>query len=133
MHRYTKPVLGIFLLVICVAAAWLFYSPLPIFAHRIADCDRVVVKVNRGFPFTLTLTNGDAHRLIEAISAGRRERRAYEWAGLANVTIFRGTNAVETFPAGNGLFRLWGRQYRFNSSALDALVFAEEKWRFEAR
>ena len=133
MHRYTKPGLGLFLLVIGAAAAWLFFSPLPIFAHRIADCDRIVVQVNRGFPFTLTLTNGDVHRLIEAFSTGRRERRAYEWAGLADVTFFRGTNPVETIPAGNGMFRLWGRQYRFSSRALDGLVFAEEKRPFEAR
>ena len=99
---------------------------LAIFAHRIADADRVVVTWG-GSPVSLTFTGGDAQKIVRAVSGAVSARMPNAELALMyseRVTFYKGTDALGEVSMAYQLFLLKHREPPFadRSGTLYTLV-----------
>jgi hypothetical protein len=125
MNTKVKSLIAL-LLVVAVVVIYLFVSyPLPGFARRIANADRVVVTMLRT-PVSITITGEDARRLVQAVSSAKRERlpwgTAYACIFDVRVTFFEGTNALGEILSCMGLFIVSGKKYHDDTGTLVTLA-----------
>jgi hypothetical protein len=99
---------------------------LAIFAHRIADADRVVVTWG-GSPVSLTFTGDDAQKIVRAVSSAASARMPDAELALKyseRVAFYKGTDALGEVEMAYSLFLLKFREPPFcdRSGTLNTLV-----------
>lgn len=128
------------LLIVGAMGAYLFVSyPLPIFARRIANADRVVASVRRS-SVSIAITGEDAKRTVQAVASGSRQRQPRPWemirANDVKLTFYEGTNELGSIFSSDSAFCVFwvsDKKYRDDTGLLDKLAVhpaheADVKW-----
>ncbi len=83
------------------------------FAQKLTATDNIVATTQR-LPkvVSLSLHGEDAKRVVQAVCAGKADRRRYSNLWEQKVVFFEGTNRLGEILLDGGLFMADGRQYR---------------------
>ena|ERR1035438_3138867 len=126
--------------VLVISVLWFLFLPVPrfvfepydsarraMFAHRIADTDRIVATY-AGSSVSLTVTGDDAKKVVQAVSSATSDRPPFGMANacsfMAKATFFKGTNILDHIEICSSLFLIHYSEPPFqdDSGLLDTVV-----------
>jgi hypothetical protein len=122
MNRRTRILIGLAAALAVVAAAYVWFSPLAIFARRISDADRAVVSLAPEHSVSITLTGQHLARVVGMVSSSHRDTKPYDCSPVADVKFFKGDEMLGQMTVCLQLMWIGERQYRDDTRLLESLV-----------
>jgi hypothetical protein len=124
MHRNAKRAVALLLIVVAGLCACSRQSTL---ARRIAKADRVIA-TNRYGGFSISITGEEARRVIQAVSAAKKENPLIEASPDLRIEFFQGTNLLGAVGMCRSVIGIDGTSYSDRTGVLEAL---DDKYRQE--
>jgi hypothetical protein len=122
VNRRIKILIGLAVAFAVAAAAYVWFSPLAIFARRISDADRAVVSLAPEHSVSITLTGEPLARVVSMVSSGHRATKPYDCSPVAAVKFFKGSEMLGQMTTCLQLMRIGNRQYRDYTRLLEVLI-----------
>jgi hypothetical protein len=134
MHRRTKIIGGVVLMVAITWAVCAWFSPLAVFSRRISDADLAVVTMTPDPPFSISITGQNLRHVLGMISSAHRDTKPYDCSALANVKFFKDGEMLGQMRMCPQLMWIGRGQYRDDTGLLESLVakpLLKAKWESE--
>jgi hypothetical protein len=93
------------------------------FAHQIAGTDQIrAAALSSPVPVHVSLYGHEAKRVVDAISAAKRDTASYANIWGVKIRFQKGTNVLAEIKSSGNLFLVSGKQYRDDTGALRDLA-----------